>query len=70
MKFENIGGNARVSQYSLYDYEQDQNGVTVMSIEFNRETGEWWFVGKPLGTMTSEHMQALNELLDELLNKY
>lgn len=69
MKFENIGGNAKTAQYSLYDYEQDQNGVTVMSIEFNRETGEWWFVGKQSEVMTREHMQALNELLDQLLDR-
>jgi len=69
MKFENIGGNARTTQYSLYDYEQDQNGVTVMSIEFNRETGDWRFVGKPSETMNREHMKALNELLDQLLDR-
>lgn len=68
MKFENIGGNANTTQYSLYDYSESQMGETVMSIEIVRETGNWWFVSKPKEEMTKEHMKALQELLSGFLD--
>lgn len=69
MRFEHIGGSARCVQYSLYDFSTNPSGETVMSLDFNRESKTWWFVGEPKDVMTIEHMQALQELLQKLVEE-
>lgn len=69
MKFENIGGSGKRTQYSLYDYSESPYGETIMSIEIHRESGNWWFVGAPKSTMNKAHMAALYDLLDDVLFK-
>lgn len=66
MDFEHIGGGRTSSQYSLYDYTDNQNGETVMAIDVHHESGEWWFVGEPKGNMNVAHMDALRTLLEGL----
>lgn len=68
MEFESIGGNARCSMYSLYDYSNTPYGEGIMCIEVNRITKTWWFVGKTASCMNEEHMKALSNLLQKLLS--
>jgi hypothetical protein len=66
LKFENIGGNATTTMYSLYDYSTNPFGRTAICIEVNRQTKEWWFVSF-IGSLNVEHMKALHEFLEQLL---
>jgi len=69
VEFENIGGNARISQHSLYDYSENPFGETIMSIEIHRESKSWWLVGTPSDSMNLEHMKALHKLLSEQIGE-
>ncbi|WCK57460.1 hypothetical protein PP175_25680 (plasmid) [Aneurinibacillus sp. Ricciae_BoGa-3] len=40
-----------------------------MSIEFNHQTKEWSVLSVTKQLMNLDHMEALQELLDSLLNK-